>query len=962
MIEDDDIYDEFGNLIENCDEKLSQEYESEKLKTKNNTNELNQDNESDDKNDDKLKKKNNILIINPVFDKDNVVVIDREKKKDLIIEYTEQKSHGYQKNGFRSVPSLKYDRNYMINIINEFPDRIRNIAITGNMNSGKTMFLDMFIYKTHDSNEISQCFNLNTPLKYTDNHKQEISRGISIKCSPLTLLLENMNGTSFVFNILDVPGHISFSDEMMCAINSVDGIILVVDVVEGITFRDKDILTKSIKQNLPIILVINKIDRLILELKLPVSDSYFKIKKIIHDINEFIENNEYFVGYSHKKIKPVNDNVLFSSSFFFLTFSIFSFSKLYFSENTKTSVNLQDFSEKLWGDVFYNPDDQVFTTDSNNGKYKRTFISFILEPIYKIFTYSLTSDINDNLLKNLLLNNFKVTLDSQIYKLEKKKLLKNIFFKIFYNFTGFVDLTSKIVKTSNESILFENSIKNFDFSKSNLIAKVIKLIESSDGKKFYSLVRIYKGKIKVGSRIKIFGENFFDDSDNFSIELVDEIYLPEGRYRIPVQELGEGSFALIPDIDSIITKGATIYSSEFFNSNIKLFKKIDYTKDSVFKIAIEPADFSKLPELLESLKKINKCYLACSIKVEESGDHVILTPGELYLDCLLYDLRFLFGDNLEIKLSDPMTRFSETCTELSFVKINSKNESKDNEISIVAEPINDLKLSYLIEEKKISLKQPKKIFSKILREQHGWNASESMSVWCFGPDDLKHPSLLIDDTLEDETDKPLLNSIKDTICLGFRWCVNEGPLCGEPIRNTKFKLLDFVLDKSPEFRNATQIVPLSMKACFSGFLTASPRLMEPLYKVHVVCVESSIILLKKILKKRRGYVINQNPIPGTFLFQVEGIVPVIESFGLDSDFSLHAHFRPTCFLQFDKWEIVPGDPLDQDCILPTLEPVPFKSLARDFMLKTRRRKGLTGEPSLQKYIDSTLYKQIKSTI
>lgn len=64
-------------------------------------------------------------------------------------------------------------------------------------------------------------------------------------------------------------------------------------------------------------------------------------------------------------------------------------------------------------------------------------------------------------------------------------------------------------------------------------------------------------------------------------------------------------------------------------------------------------------------------------------------------------------------------------------------------------------------------------------------------------------------------------------------------------------------------------------------------------------------------------------------------------------------------LVFSNWEIVPGDPLDVNVELPNLKPVPEESLARDFMLKTRRRKGLTGEPTLQKYIDSELYIKLK---
>ena len=62
----------------------------------------------------------------------------------------------------------------------------------------------------------------------------------------------------------------------------------------------------------------------------------------------------------------------------------------------------------------------------------------------------------------------------------------------------------------------------------------------------------------------------------------------------------------------------------------------------MFKIAIEPEIPSELPILLEGLRKINKSYLSSIINVEENGEHIILTKGELSMDCILHDLRFSF--------------------------------------------------------------------------------------------------------------------------------------------------------------------------------------------------------------------------------------------------------------------------------------------------------------------------------
>lgn len=63
------------------------------------------------------------------------------------------------------------------------------------------------------------------------------------------------------------------------------------------------------------------------------------------------------------------------------------------------------------------------------------------------------------------------------------------------------------------------------------------------------------------------------------------------------------------------------------------------------------------------------------------------------------------------------------------------------------------------------------------------------SVWAFGPTS-DGPNVLIDDTLPGEVDKGLLTSVKDAVVQGFQWGCREGPLCDEPIRNVKFKILD----------------------------------------------------------------------------------------------------------------------------------------------------------------------------
>jgi len=70
----------------------------------------------------------------------------------------------------------------------------------------------------------------------------------------------------------------------------------------------------------------------------------------------------------------------------------------------------------------------------------------------------------------------------------------------------------------------------------------------------------------------------------------------------------------------------------------------------------------------------------------------------------------------------------------------------------------------------------------------------------------------------------------------------------------------------------------------------------------------------------------------------QAFLPVIESFGFETDLRYHTQGQAFCLSVFDHWAIVPGDPLDKNIVLRPLEPAPIQHLAREFMVKTRRRK------------------------
>ncbi len=93
---------------------------------------------------------------------------------------------------------------------------------------------------------------------------------------------------------------------------------------------------------------------------------------------------------------------------------------------------------------------------------------------------------------------------------------------------------------------------------------------------------------------------------------------------------------------------------------------------------------------------------------------------------------------------------------------------------------------------------------------------------------------------------------------------------------------------------------------------------------------------------------------------MKAYLPVIESFGFETDLRSHTQGQAFSLSVFDHWAVVPGDPLDKSIQLKPLEIAPASALAREFMVKTRRRKGLSDDVSATKFFDEDLLQQLTS--
>lgn len=847
----------------------------------------------------------------------------------------------------KDMPQTRFDKGFLLNMIS-FPEMVRNVAVVGHLHHGKTALMDMLVFETH-----KLVWDADKPVRYTDTHILSREREVSIKSSPMSLILQTTAGKSHLIHLIDTPGHVNFIDEVASAMRLADGILLVVDVVEGLMVGAENIIRHALQEGIKITLVVNKIDRLILELRIKPTDAYYKIKHTIEEINTFISGID---PDPEHRLSPENGNVAFSSTDMNYCFTLRSFAKLY--ANTYGKLDVKAFAARLWGDIYFDQDSRRFTRKQADPEQERTFVHFILNPLYKVYSHVLSED--TDALKDTLAT-LGITLKPVVYKMDVRPLLKVVLDQFFGPATGLVDvivehIPSPVENAANkvESIYTgpQNSEQAISMKSCDpdgpVMVHVTKLYHTTDAQSFRAFGRIMSGTLRKGADVKVLGEEYSpEDEEDMMKTTVEELWMPEARYFIPAEEVTAGNLVLIGGVDASISKTATIASASI-EDDLYIFRPIKHITESVLKIAIEPIAPSELPKMLSGLRSINKSYPLISTKVEESGEHVLIGTGELYLDCVMHDLRRLFSE-IEIKVSDPVVKFCETVLETSALKCYADTPNKKNKITMIAEPL-ERGIAEDIERGRVTMKMTPKDRGSFFQEKYQWDLLASRSIWAFGPND-SGPNILLDDTLPSQVDKKLLGTVREHIKQGFQWGAREGPLCDEPMRNVKFRLLDASITQEPIFRGGGQIVPTARRVCYSSFLMATPRLMEPVYYVEVQAPADCISAVYTVLARRRGHVTQDIPKAGSPLYTVKALIPVIDANGFETDLRTATQGQAFCLQVFDHWSVVPGDPTDTSIKLRPLEPASGQALARDLVLKTRRRKGLGDQIAVSKYLD-----------
>ncbi|MEM0359768.1 MAG: elongation factor EF-2 [Candidatus Diapherotrites archaeon] len=192
----------------------------------------------------------------------------------------------------------------------ENKDNIRNIGIVAHIDHGKTTMTDSLIAAAGlMSEELAgkQCL--------MDFYELEQQRGITINAANISVVYKHED-KPYLINVIDTPGHVDFGGDVIRAMRAVDGVIVLVDAVEGVMPQTETVIRQALRENCKPVLFVNKVDRLINELKVSEDEMQDRLIKAISKVNTLIKKNAP-KQFAEKWIAKVEDgSVTFGSGLY----------------------------------------------------------------------------------------------------------------------------------------------------------------------------------------------------------------------------------------------------------------------------------------------------------------------------------------------------------------------------------------------------------------------------------------------------------------------------------------------------------------------------------------------------------------------------------------------------------------------------------------------------------------------
>lgn len=814
-------------------------------------------------------------------------------------------------------------------------DMIRNMSVIAHVDHGKSTLSDSLIARAGIISTKTAGDD-----RYMDTREDEKERGITIKSTGVSLAF-NYDSSDYIFNLIDSPGHVDFSSEVTAALRVTDGALVVVDTVEGVCVQTETVLRQAMQEKIMPVLMVNKVDKAILDLQLDGEGIYKYMSRAIDRVNVVVSNFSQ-ADMGTVELDPTKGNVAFGSGKDCWGFTLKRFADMYAK---KFNIPSDKLMKRFWGDNFFDAAGKKWVKEpvtESGVVLKRAFVQFIMDPIVKVSNACIKND-NEQIEKLLKIIDIKLTSDERDQN--GKALLKTIMQRWIDAADALLEMmilhlpSPKKAQSYRYNYLYTGpqddecaiAMKNCD-PEGPLMMYVSKMVPTSDKGRFYAFGRVFSGTVTVGQKVRIMGPNFeLGKKTDLMEKSIQRSVIMMGRKTEAVDSVPCGNTCALVGIDQALIKTGTISTHPEAHS-IRVMK---YSVSPVVRVAVKPKNVADLPKLIAGMQRLAKSdpLIVCT-NDSETGENIVAGSGELHVEICLNDLANDFAQ-IELIRSDPVVAYRETVTKTSTVAL-CKSQNNHNRLYVSAEPLEE-DFVLAIENQEIPFRDAKEKIKTL--EKFGFDKSEVPKIWGFGPDG-EGPNIICDAT----SGCQFMNEIKEHMVSGFEQVVKSGVLCDEPLRGVKFNVVDTTLHNDSIHRGGGQISPTTRRVCFAAELLGSPTLQEPVFNVDISVDQSNSGTIYGCLGQKRGEVYEEEYIEGTPMVLMKAYLPVAESFGFVAYLRAQTNGKafPTC--NFDHWSPITGN-LDAKKEGKT-------NMLIDVVNKIRKRKGLKEViPEAKDYID-----------
>ncbi|NHI91823.1 MAG: hypothetical protein EAX96_04920 [Candidatus Lokiarchaeota archaeon] len=635
--------------------------------------------------------------------------------------------------------------------------------------------------------------------RLTDYDEEEQERGITIFTS-VVLLNYEWEGKQYLLEINDTPGHISFTGEVSRALRGSDGAVILVDALEGLMTQTITNIGLSVGNEwCRPVLFINKVDRLISELKLPPEKILKRFEEIINGVNDHIEEvvPKQFKG--KWKVDAAKGQVVFGSAKDGWAFTI----PLLQKKKMNANVVLEKYKEYLE------------TNEKEPVQWLRENLPL------------------DEALLSVIIEHLPSPIEAQKYRMVKL-------------WSGNLQKGVEVMNETDPSS-FKDDIEKFTaWSLINirkdgpLIGMITKLFIHPKTKRVTLIGRIWSGTMKTGDDLFLIGSRRVIRIRRLGVMEIDSI--------LPLDEIPAGNlFAM--ELKDIEPAGETFISLNLKDAEIPPFEEITYVSDPVVSVSIKPADPQDLSKLGEVVRKwVLADPTANFSKDEDSGEYILSGIDPLQIEIITKRIM----EEIKIKIGIPITVYIERPLMKSY-EVNTKCTEGHNKLKAYIEPLNEETLK-ILREKKINMYQDEKVRAKILREEAEWDAKEARRIWT-----IEGTNILINGTVGVQR----LDRIKSYLMSSFIDFVHRGTLANEPTSGIKMVITDATIHEDTSHTRSGQIFVMAISAYNLTFLSSNPVLFEPILKIDVKTPVDTMGSIMGILNSHRGRILSTETVGGS---------------------------------------------------------------------------------------------------